>query len=224
VAIFQTHSRLLITQKVEQDPPNEVIAIRPKTWGNSLDWPFDPAFCFERTVICRSGLHSWFIAKAFLDKDPGANRLFLTPGLLNTKIMKDCRWWYPINDKDWTAWQKSACVPMDAVLWSEMSAHHYFRVCYCDSCIEILVVSGGTHLYLEKKLLSNLVNRTHRGFPSSGKSIVLWSDPAAAYQSGYSPSHGTEGLPWLIILMVSVSNWKMWRLSLRKSNTNRLFV
>jgi phosphomannomutase len=199
------------------DTANAVIAHKADM-GIAWDGDFDRCFLFDENGDFVEGYYIvGLLAKAFLDKDPGAKIIFDPRVYWNTEDIVKSAGGVPIMSKTGHAFIKERMRADDAVYGGEMSAHHYFRdFAYCDSgMIPWLLVAE--LICTSKKTLSNLVKERIAAFPSSGEINRTLSDPDAAikavlakYEAEATLIDYTDGIG------VEFENW---RFNLRKSNT-----
>jgi phosphomannomutase len=199
------------------DTANAVIAHKADM-GIAWDGDFDRCFLFDENGDFVEGYYIvGLLAKAFLDKDPGAKIIFDPRVYWNTEDIVKSAGGVPIMSKTGHAFIKERMRADDAVYGGEMSAHHYFRdFAYCDSgMIPWLLVAE--LICTSNKTLSNLVKERIAAFPSSGEINRTLSDPDAAikavlakYEAEATLIDYTDGIG------VEFENW---RFNLRKSNT-----
>jgi phosphomannomutase len=199
------------------DTANAVVA-HNADMGIAWDGDFDRCFMFDENGDFVEGYYIvGLLAKAFLDKDPGAKIIFDPRVYWNTEDIVKSAGGVPIMSKTGHAFIKERMRADDAVYGGEMSAHHYFRdFAYCDSgMIPWLLVAE--LICTSQKALSNLVKERIAAFPSSGEINRTLSDPDAAikavlakYESSATLIDYTDGIG------VEFDNW---RFNLRKSNT-----
>lgn len=186
--------------------------------GIAWDGDFDRCFLFDENGDFVEGYYIvGLLAKAFLDKDPGAKIIYDPRVFWNTQDIVTEAGGVPIKSKTGHAFIKERMRADDAVYGGEMSAHHYFRdFAYCDSGMipwilvaELLCTTG--------KPLSQLVEERIAAFPSSGEINSLLEDPDAAiarvlstYQADALVTDDTDGIGL---------EFEQWRFNLRKSNT-----
>ena len=199
------------------DTANAVIT-HGANMGIAWDGDFDRCFLFDEKGNFVEGYYIvGLLAKAFLDKDPGAKIIFDPRVYWNTEDIVKSAGGVPIMSKTGHAFIKERMRADDAVYGGEMSAHHYFRdFAYCDSGMipwllvaELLCTSG--------KTLSKLVSQRISAFPSSGEINSTLKDPDAAiagilehYQKVANHVDYTDGIGL---------EFDNWRFNLRKSNT-----
>ncbi len=186
--------------------------------GIAWDGDFDRCFLFDETGEFVEGYYIvGLLAKAFLDKDPGAKIIYDPRVYWNTEDIVESAGGVPIKSKTGHAFIKERMRADDAVYGGEMSAHHYFRdFAYCDSgMIPWLVVAE--LLCTSNKPLSLLVKERIAAFPSSGEINSTLADPDGAiktilekYQAQATVIDYTDGIGL---------EFGTWRFNLRKSNT-----
>jgi phosphomannomutase len=199
------------------DTANAVIA-NQANMGIAWDGDFDRCFLFDEKGEFVEGYYIvGLLAKAFLDKDPGAKIIFDPRVYWNTQDIIESAGGVPIKSKTGHAFIKERMRADDAVYGGEMSAHHYFRdFAYCDSGMipwllvaELLCTSG--------KVLSELVAQRIAAFPSSGEINRTLPDPDGAiatilshYKADAKAVDYTDGIGL---------EFDHWRFNLRQSNT-----
>jgi len=186
--------------------------------GIAWDGDFDRCFLFDEKGDFVEGYYIvGLLAKAFLDKDPGAKIIYDPRVFWNTEDIVRSAGGVPIKCKTGHAFIKERMRADDAVYGGEMSAHHYFRdFAYCDSgMIPWLLVAE--LICTSHKTLSQLVKERIAAFPSSGEINRTLSDPDRAikavldkYEASATFIDYTDGIG------VEFENW---RFNLRKSNT-----
>lgn len=199
------------------DTANAVIENKANM-GIAWDGDFDRCFLFDETGEFVEGYYIvGLLAKAFLDKDPGAKIIYDPRVYWNTEDIVTSAGGVPIKSKTGHAFIKERMRAEDAVYGGEMSAHHYFRdFAYCDSGMipwllvaELMCTAG--------KPLSQLVKERIAAFPSSGEINSTLADPDASIKSILDKYEGeatvvdyTDGIGL---------EFGTWRFNLRKSNT-----
>lgn len=185
--------------------------------GVAWDGDFDRCFIFDEKGNMIEGYYIvGFLAKAFLEKVPGAKIIYDPRLIWNTiEIVKDAGG-VPIMCKSGHAFIKEKMRKENAVYGGEMSAHNYFRdFTYCDSgmitwllVVELMSKAG--------KPLSEILAERMQRYPISGEINSTVKDAKAVMKKMeelYAPSgqvDKTDGLS------VSYDNW---RFNLRISNT-----
>lgn len=199
------------------DTANAVIA-NNANMGIAWDGDFDRCFLFDENGDFVEGYYIvGLLAKAFLDKKPGAKIIYDPRVYWNTEDIVKSAGGVPIKSKTGHAFIKERMRADDAIYGGEMSAHHYFRdFAYCDSgMIPWLLVAE--LLCTTKKPLSTLVKERIAAFPSSGEINRTLADPDASikavlekYQDSAIEVDYTDGIGL---------EFENWRFNLRKSNT-----
>lgn len=199
------------------DTANAVIA-HEADMGIAWDGDFDRCFLFDERGDFVEGYYIvGLLAKAFLDKDPGASIIYDPRVYWNTEDIVRSAGGVPIKCKTGHAFIKERMRADDAVYGGEMSAHHYFRdFAYCDSgMIPWLLVAE--LICTSHKTLSQLVKERIAAFPSSGEINRTVSDAdalikavLAKYEASANLIDYTDGIG---------VEFDDWRFNLRKSNT-----
>ncbi|WP_088332228.1 phosphomannomutase [Lacimicrobium sp. SS2-24] len=186
--------------------------------GIAWDGDFDRCFLFDEKGNFVEGYYIvGLLAKAFLNKDPGAAIIFDPRVYWNTQDIILNAGGRPVMSKTGHAFIKERMRKEDAVYGGEMSAHHYFRdFAYCDSgMIPWLLVAE--LVSSSNQALSELVAERIAAFPSSGEINRTVKDADATlntiletYQDQAKHRDNTDGVGL---------EFDQWRFNLRKSNT-----
>ena len=186
--------------------------------GVAWDGDFDRCFMFDEQGNFIEGYYMvGFLAKAFLQKNPGEKIIYDPRLTWNTEELVKENGGIPVISKSGHAFIKEKMRAENAIYGGEMSAHHYFRdFAYCDSgmipwllVLELLSQADG-------KSLSDLMKERMESYPCSGEinSKVKDADDVLAR---IEVEYGSQGKVTKIDgLSVEYDNW---RFNLRKSNT-----
>ena len=186
--------------------------------GVAWDGDFDRCFMFDEQGNFIEGYYMvGFLAKAFLQKNPGAKIIYDPRLTWNTEELVRENGGVPIMCKGGHAFIKEKMRKENAIYGGEMSAHHYFRdFSYCDSgmipwllVLELLSQADG-------KTMSELMQERMKRYPCSGEinSKVKDVDEVLAR---IEKEYGDNGkITKVDGLSVEFDNW---RFNLRKSNT-----
>ncbi|MBO6203204.1 MAG: phosphomannomutase [Selenomonas sp.] len=186
--------------------------------GVAWDGDFDRCFMFDEQGNFIEGYYMvGFLAKAFLQKNPGEKIIYDPRLIWNTEELVKENGGIPVISKSGHAFIKEKMRAVNAIYGGEMSAHHYFRdFSYCDSgmipwllVLELLSQADG-------KSLSELMQERMAKYPCSGEinSKVKDADEVLArIEAEYGPQGKVSKIDGL---SVEFSNW---RFNLRKSNT-----
>ena len=186
--------------------------------GIAWDGDFDRCFFFDENGRFIEGYYIvGLLAKAFLEKEPGA-RIVHDPRLVwNTLQIVREHHGVPIQCKSGHAFIKEKMRAEDAIYGGEMSAHHYFRdFFYCDSGMIpwLLVVEL---MAKQDQPLSELVDECMDAFPASGEINREIADPPrllkAIEQHYATHAHSIDHTDGLSMAFAD------WRFNLRMSNT-----
>lgn len=184
--------------------------------GVAWDGDFDRCFIFDETGAMIEGYYIvGFLAKAFLEKNPGAKIIYDPRLIWNTiEIVKEAGG-IPIMCKSGHAFIKEMMRRENAIYGGEMSAHNYFReFTFCDSgmitWLLVLELMSKANQPLSKMLAARMEK-----YPISGEINSTVKDAKAVMKKVEENYSGgavdkTDGL--------SVS-YDRWRFNLRISNT-----
>ena len=199
------------TAKVVRDSKADV--------GVAWDGDFDRCFLFDENGSFIEGYYMvGFLAKAFLQKNPGS-RIIYDPRLIwNTIEICQQNGGEAVMCRSGHAFIKDKMRKVNAIYGGEMSAHHYFRdFSYCDSgmipwllVLELLSQADG-------KKLSDMVKESMEKYPISGEINSKVSDPQAILDR-IEKDYSAKGGEVTKVDGVSVE-FPQWRFNLRKSNT-----
>jgi len=186
--------------------------------GVAWDGDFDRCFMFDEQGNFIEGYYMvGFLAKAFLQKNPGAKIIYDPRLTWNTEELVRENGGVPIMCKGGHAFIKAKMRKENAIYGGEMSAHHYFRdFSYCDSgmipwllVLELLSQADG-------KTMSELMQERMKRYPCSGEinSKVKDADEVLArIEAEYGPQGKVTKIDGLSVEFLD------WRFNLRKSNT-----
>ena len=186
--------------------------------GVAWDGDFDRCFMFDEQGNFIEGYYMvGFLAKAFLQKNPGAKIIYDPRLTWNTEELVRENGGVPIMCKGGHAFIKEKMRKENAIYGGEMSAHHYFRdFSYCDSgmipwllLLELLSQAAG-------KTMSELMQERMKRYPCSGEinSKVKDADEVLArIEEEYGPNGKITKVDGLSV------EFDNWRFNLRKSNT-----
>ncbi len=186
--------------------------------GVAWDGDFDRCFMFDEQGNFIEGYYMvGFLAKAFLQKNPGEKIIYDPRLTWNTEEIVITNGGIPIISKSGHAFIKEKMRKENAIYGGEMSAHHYFRdFSYCDSGMIPWLLVLELLSQVDGMQLSGLMQERMKRYPCSGEinSKVKEVDEVLARIEAEYGSQGkvtkTDGLS------VEYSNW---RFNLRKSNT-----
>lgn len=186
--------------------------------GVAWDGDFDRCFMFDEHGEFIDGYYMvGFLAKAFLQKNPGA-KIVHDPRLIwNTEEIVKENGGVPIISKSGHVFIKEKMRQEDAIYGGEMSAHHYFRdFFYCDSgmipwllVLELLSQSDGS-------TMSELMKERMQCYSISGEINRRVKDANVVLkriEDEYAPKGKVMKLDGLSVAFDD------WRFNLRKSNT-----
>ena len=186
--------------------------------GIAWDGDFDRCFMFDEQGDFIEGYYMvGFLAKAFLQKNPGAKIIYDPRLTWNTEELVRENGGVPVMSKSGHAFIKEKMRKENAIYGGEMSAHHYFRdFSYCDSgmipwllVLELLSQADGKHL-------SDLMQERMEKYPCSGEINSKVRDADEVLER-VEKEYGSQGKVTKVDgLSVVFDNW---RFNLRKSNT-----
>ncbi len=187
--------------------------------GVAWDGDFDRCFLFDENGSFIEGYYMvGFLAKAFLQKNPGSKIIYDPRLIWNTIEICEQNGGEAVMCRSGHAFIKDKMRKVNAIYGGEMSAHHYFRdFSYCDSgmipwllVLELLSQADG-------KKLSDLVKESMEKYPISGEINSKVSDPQAILDR-IEKDYSAKGGEVTKVDGVSVE-FPQWRFNLRKSNT-----
>ena len=185
--------------------------------GVAFDGDFDRCFIFDENGDMIEGYYIvGFLAKAFLNKNPGAKIIYDPRLIWNTIEIVEEAGGTPIMCKSGHAFIKDRMRKEDAVYGGEMSAHNYFKeFSFCDSGMitwllvaELLSQSGSA--------MSALIKERMERYPISGEINSTVADPKgvmATIEAKYGPTGEVTKVDGLSV------DYADWRFNLRISNT-----
>lgn len=185
--------------------------------GIAWDGDFDRCFIFDEKGDMIEGYYIvGFLAKAFLDKNPGAKIIYDPRLIWNTIEIVEEAGGIPVMCKSGHAFIKEMMRKVDAVYGGEMSAHNYFReFTFCDSGMITWLLVLELMSKADQPLSKMLAERMQR-YPISGEINSTVKDGAAVMQK-MEELYGPKGqLDKTDGLSVAFDNW---RFNLRISNT-----
>ena len=158
-----------------------------------------------------------FLAKAFLQKNPGEKIIYDPRLTWNTEELVRENGGVPIMCKGGHAFIKEKMRSENAVYGGEMSAHHYFRdFSYCDSGMIPWLLVLELLSQADSKTMSELMQERMKRYPCSGEinSKVKDADEVLArIEAEYGPQGKVTKIDGLSVEFLD------WRFNLRKSNT-----
>ena len=185
--------------------------------GIAWDGDFDRCFMFDEQGNFIEGYYMvGFLAKAFLQKNPGEKIIYDPRLTWNTEELVKENGGIPVMSKSGHAFIKEKMRAENAIYGGEMSAHHYFRdFSYCDSgMIPWLLVLE--LLSKSDKHLSELMEERMERFPCSGE-INSKVEDADEVIRRIRAEYGGQGKVSKIDGFSA--EFDRWRFNLRKSNT-----
>lgn len=186
--------------------------------GIAWDGDFDRCFMFDEQGDFIEGYYMvGFLAKAFLQKNPGEKIIYDPRLTWNTEELVKKNGGIPVISKSGHAFIKEKMRAENAVYGGEMSAHHYFRnFAYCDSGMIPWLLVLELLSQMDDKCLSDLMKERMESYPCSGEinSKVKDADEVLArIEAEYGPQGEIMKIDGLSV------DLKSWRFNLRKSNT-----
>lgn len=195
----------------------KVVREEKADFGVAFDGDFDRCFIFDENGDMIEGYYIvGFLAKAFLNKNPGAKIIYDPRLIWNTIEIVEEAGGTPIMCKSGHAFIKDRMRKEDAVYGGEMSAHNYFKeFSFCDSGMitwllvaELLSQSGSA--------MSALIKERMERYPISGEINSTVADPKgvmATIEAKYGPTGEVTKVDGLSV------DYADWRFNLRISNT-----
>ncbi|WP_196599459.1 phosphohexomutase domain-containing protein [Pectinatus frisingensis] len=185
--------------------------------GVAWDGDFDRCFIFDEKGSMIEGYYIvGFLAKAFLEKTPGAKIIYDPRLIWNTiEIVKEAGG-IPVMCKSGHAFIKEKMRRENAIYGGEMSAHNYFReFTFCDSGMITWLLVAELLSKADRPLSALLAERMQR-YPISGEINSTVKD-AEAVMKKIEELYGRTGkVDKTDGLSVAYDNW---RFNLRISNT-----
>lgn len=185
--------------------------------GIAWDGDFDRCFMFDEQGNFIEGYYMvGFLAKAFLQKNPGEKIIYDPRLIWNTEELVKENGGIPVMSKSGHAFIKEKMREENAVYGGEMSAHHYFRdFSYCDSgmipWLLVLELLSNTD-----KTFSELMKERMDRYPCSGEINSKVKDVDEVLKC-IEVEYGKRGeITKIDGLSVSFDDW---RFNLRRSNT-----
>lgn len=189
--------------------------------GVAFDGDFDRCFFYGRHGEFIDGYYIvGLLAQELLRQNPGEKVIHDPRVYWNTREIVSKTGGKPIMAKTGHAFIKAAMRQENALYGGEMSAHHYFRnFAYCDSGIMTMLLVLRSLLRTSKDL-DELVYEMRSHYPISGEINFKLKDPDAVIANVWNKylPHSTyqDKLDGLNM------EFRDWRFSLRKSNTENL--
>lgn len=185
--------------------------------GIAWDGDFDRCFIFDEKGDMIEGYYIvGFLAKAFLDKNPGAKIIYDPRLIWNTIEIVEEAGGIPVMCKSGHAFIKEMMRKVDAVYGGEMSAHNYFReFTFCDSGMITWLLVLELVSKANQPLSKMLAERMQR-YPISGEINSTVKDGAAVMlkmEELYGPKGQVDKTDGLSVAFAD------WRFNLRISNT-----
>jgi phosphomannomutase len=185
--------------------------------GVAWDGDFDRCFIFDEKGSMIEGYYIvGFLAKAFLEKTPGAKIIYDPRLIWNTiEIVKEAGG-IPVMCKSGHAFIKEKMRRENAVYGGEMSAHNYFReFTFCDSGMITWLLVAELLSKADRPLSALLAERMQR-YPISGEINSTVKDAEAVMRKIEELYGRTGKVDKTDGLSVAYDNW---RFNLRISNT-----
>ncbi len=185
--------------------------------GVAFDGDFDRCFIFDENGNMIEGYYIvGFLAKAFLNKNPGAKIIYDPRLIWNTIEIVEEAGGTPVMCKSGHAFIKDKMRAEDAVYGGEMSAHNYFKdFTFCDSgMITWLLVAE--LLSQSSSTMSEMLKERMERYPISGEINSTVKDAKAVMEkmeAKYGPSGTVSKVDGLSV------DYDKWRFNLRISNT-----
>lgn len=185
--------------------------------GVAFDGDFDRCFIFDENGDMIEGYYIvGFLAKAFLNKNPGAKIIYDPRLTWNTIELVEEAGGVPVMCKSGHAFIKDCMRKEDAVYGGEMSAHNYFKdFSFCDSGMITWLLVAELLCQAEGKMSEMLKERMER-YPISGEINSTVAD-AKAVMAAIEEKYGSTGE---VCKMDGFSvDYPEWRFNVRISNT-----
>ena len=195
----------------------QVVREQKADLGVAFDGDFDRCFIFDENGDMIEGYYIvGFLAKAFLNKNPGAKIIYDPRLIWNTIEIVEEAGGVPVMCKSGHAFIKDKMRQEDAVYGGEMSAHNYFKdFTFCDSgMITWLLVAE--LLSQSESTMSEMLKERMERFPISGEINSTVKDAKAVMEkieAEYGPKGTISKVDGLSV------DFDQWRFNLRISNT-----
>ena len=195
----------------------QVVREQKADLGVAFDGDFDRCFIFDENGDMIEGYYIvGFLAKAFLNKNPGAKIIYDPRLIWNTIEIVEEAGGVPVMCKSGHAFIKDKMRQEDAVYGGEMSAHNYFKdFTFCDSgMITWLLVAE--LLSQSESTMSEMLKERMERFPISGEINSTVKDAKAVMEkieAEYGPKGTVSKVDGLSV------DFDQWRFNLRISNT-----
>lgn len=200
-----------------RDATAKAVTEEKADFGVAWDGDFDRCFLFDEKGGFIEGYYMvGFLAKAFLERNPGAKIIYDPRLIWNTLEIVEGMGGVPVMSKSGHAFIKELMRKEGAVYGGEMSAHHYFKeFTFCDSGMLPFLLMAEL-ISQEGKPLSRLMEDRINKFPCSGE-INSTVDNAAEIIAKLEREYGPQGE---VCKVDGLSvEFKDWRFNLRMSNT-----
>ena len=200
-----------------RDSTRKAVLAHNADMGIAWDGDFDRCFIFDENGDMIEGYYIvGFLAKAFLNKNPGAKIIYDPRLTWNTIELVEEAGGVPVMCKSGHAFIKDCMRKEDAVYGGEMSAHNYFKdFSFCDSGMITWLLVAELLCQAEGKMSEMLKERMER-YPISGEINSTVAD-AKAVMAAIEEKYGSTGE---VCKMDGFSvDYPEWRFNVRISNT-----
>lgn len=200
-----------------RDATADVVRKEKADLGVAFDGDFDRCFIFDEKGEMIEGYYIvGFLAKAFLNKQPGSKIIYDPRLTWNTIEIVEEAGGIPVVCKSGHAFIKDKMREENAIYGGEMSAHNYFRdFSFCDSGMLTWLLVAELLCQSNEKM-SELLKARMEKYPISGEINSKVKDAPAIMEKIekiYGPSGKVTKIDGLGI------DYDNWRFNLRMSNT-----